>query len=121
MIDAFIFLDSPKTVLRVNERLVMNMGHVPFVFFPSPFWTPLLDGGMLGECSREVKTVLKRNQESETEMFYLCFAQVIRRKILNPLLSDNSSDPLSNIHTALICYPAPHTYRKVAGKMNYNF
>ena len=100
----------------------MNTGHAPFVFFPSTFWTPLLDGGVLGECSREVKTVLKRIQESETEMFYLCFAQVMRRKIPIPFLSDNSSemeeelgsssvvDPLSNIRTALICYPAPHTY-----------
>lgn len=80
-------------VLRVNERLVTNTGHAPSVFFPSTFWTPLLDGGVLGECSREVKTVLERNQESETEMFYLCFAQVmIKKKILIPLLSDNTSE-----------------------------
>lgn len=67
-------------VLRVNECLVTNTGHAPSVFFPSTFWTPLLDGGVLGECSREVKTVLERNQESETEMFYLCFAQVMIKK-----------------------------------------
>lgn len=80
-------------VLRVNECLVTNTGHAPSVFFPSTFWTPLLDGGVLGECSREVKTVLERNQESETEMFYLCFAQVmIKKKILIPLLSDNTSE-----------------------------